>query len=117
MSMPGYTAESALYRTSGRYLPVAGGFFIAEGQAVIPQQFAACKRRTLCSGAVLWARDYCCRHDGSVFTSLWFVNGVCFGIWDDGEQAPCPFGSHVSPPPIGTGSAPRFLDPRYLPLR
>lgn len=96
MDMPEFTAEKALYKTNNLYTTTGTNVGTLNRQAVVPQDvFETCCDRALCTGVLEWHKTYCCRLTGGVFTSLWFLNGLCFGISDDGEKAPCaPFFCH-----------------------
>jgi hypothetical protein len=98
MNMPNFTGETSLYKTRNHYRLIAGEVKTSDGEAIIPQYFPNCEDRNLCTSVpiigagVRWTRTYCCRWDGSLFRSLWFVSGVCYdplGISLDDEPDPC----------------------------
>jgi hypothetical protein len=78
-----FTAELSLYETRNHYRLTAGGAQASDGEAIIPQQFPSCTTNRSCWGVILMARDHCQRWDGSSFSSLWYVNGVCFGLFQE----------------------------------
>jgi len=82
MNVPSFTAEASLYMTSNHY-GQAAGFRPLNGRAIIPQQFPSCTTNRSCWGVVLGCRDHCRRWDGSSFSSLWYVCGVCFGAFTE----------------------------------
>lgn len=90
MSMPRFTAAEAVYKSGRSYAQRPVEAPVNDyGQTVIPQQFAQCISRTMCTGLVMWCRDYCCRFDHTLFRSLWYVCGACVGVWQDDEPDPC----------------------------
>src|SRR5512132_2230584 len=90
MDMPGFTAEKVLYKTHSFYMATGRNMGSLNRHSVVPQdQFTTCCDRELCTVVLLWKKTYCCRLTGGVFTSLWFLDNLCFGFSDDGEQSPC----------------------------
>lgn len=84
-----FTGEGSLYKTRNHYRQIAGENYISTIEMVAPQQFPNCEVRTMCTGVLLWQRDYCCRWDRTVFRSLWYLQGPCLGVWQDDEPDPC----------------------------
>lgn len=80
-TIPGFTAESSLHATVGHYR--LGARANPPGDEVVPQQFAECTTNRSCWGVVLMCRDHCTRWNGSSFSSLWYVCGVCFGLFQE----------------------------------
>jgi len=82
MSIPGFTAEASLYKTTRNYRRITDGGPASDSR-VLPQQFASCTTNRSCWGVVLGCRDHCEKFDGSTFSSLWYVCGVCFGLFTE----------------------------------
>jgi hypothetical protein len=80
-TMPGFTAEHSLYATVGQYR-VGATRSVGAGE-VVPQQFAECTTNRSCWIPFLMCRDHCTRWNGSSFSSLWYVCGVCFGLFQE----------------------------------
>jgi hypothetical protein len=83
MNIPGFTAEASLYKTSKHYRLKADRVQTVNGEAITPQQFVSCTTNRSCWGVVLGCRDHCEKFDGSTFSSLWYVCGVCFGLFTE----------------------------------
>jgi hypothetical protein len=82
MAMPGFSGEASLGR-SGFYAGSAENAALP-GSAIIPQQyFESCERHQSCWGVVLGCRDHCNIYGGGTHSSLWFVCGVCFGLFEE----------------------------------
>jgi hypothetical protein len=82
MEMPGFTAEAALGAAKEHYRLIARwGHGI--GSSVLAQQFVECTYNRSCWGVVLMCRDHCTRWDGSKFSSLWYVCGICIGLFGE----------------------------------
>lgn len=88
MSVPGFSAEASLYKTSERYR-WAKTFMQADStiqpcldkQTVIPQQNPLqCWTDTDCYGVVQMCEDHCYLVDGTRWDSGWYVCGACFGF-------------------------------------
>jgi hypothetical protein len=86
MNVPSFTAEVSLCKSRNHYRLIAGGIQTSDGEAVTPQQYnpiVECTTNRSCWGVVLMARDHCQRWDGSSFSSLWYADGVCFGLFTE----------------------------------
>jgi hypothetical protein len=84
MCMPGFTAERALSRIrTPRGLTLEPD----QGEKIIPQLNGecdpCCNTNRSCWGLVLGCRDHCTRAQGASFSSLWYVCGVCIGLFTE----------------------------------
>jgi hypothetical protein len=82
MTIPGFSAEASLHKTSKCYTLVAHETQESDSQAIIPQQQCPpwlVRTKTACPlGGIfgLWCRDYCGETQP---ISGWYPCGICFG--------------------------------------
>lgn len=89
MNMPNFTGEVSLYKTKNHYMLIADGVRTSDGGVIIPQAYDPIDPERpsdfskSCWGVVLGCRDHCTRVSGASFSSLWYVCGVCFGLFGE----------------------------------
>ena len=89
MTLPNFAGEASLYQTRNRYRLTLCGIQDFDRGAIVPQQHdpidpeAGCTTNRSCWGVVLGCRDHCQRVSGTPFSSLWYVCGVCIGLFQE----------------------------------